>query len=158
MPNDCSVRRHDAQESQSLKELLEPLGDFRNVTMPKNDQASQSDNDIQVSTRVSSRYLDGYILASATTATGRLIKFTGILLAISVITITPLLVNHKDGGITLIVCISIAGLMLGIIIYVVGILLAAFGQVIKAIFDQAVNSSPFLTHHQRALAMGLYHD
>jgi len=52
-----------------------------------------------------------------------------------------------------------AGLLLGVVvavpIFVLGVLVAAQGQVLKATLDTAVHSSPFLTKEEMARVMGI---
>jgi hypothetical protein len=48
-----------------------------------------------------------------------------------------------------------SGALGGIIIYVIGVLVSAQGQILKATLDTAVHTSPFLDDDQRLIAMRL---
>jgi hypothetical protein len=43
----------------------------------------------------------------------------------------------------------------GLLFYLLGVLVAAQGQTLLASLDSAVNSSPFLTNHQKAEILSL---
>lgn len=49
----------------------------------------------------------------------------------------------------------VLGGLVGLLLYVVGVIVAAQGQMLKATLDSAVNSSPFLTHEHKAEIMSL---
>ena len=99
-----------------------------------------------------SRYTDAYLVARTITAVGATVKVIAFVIA---------------GGIALIGFIAgsqstqyaIGGIILGAIvatpIYVLGILVAAQGQILKATLDTAVNSSPLLTKDEMRQIMSL---
>jgi hypothetical protein len=49
----------------------------------------------------------------------------------------------------------LVGCLAGLLWYVIGIFVAAQGQILKATLDSAVNSSPFLTDAHKAEIMSL---
>jgi hypothetical protein len=99
-----------------------------------------------------SRYTDAYLVARTITAVGETVKVIAFVIA---------------GGIALIGFVAgsqsalyaIGGIILGAIvatpIYVLGILVAAQGQILKATLDTAVNSSPLLTKDEMRQIMSL---
>ena len=101
---------------------------------------------------VMSRYTDAYLVARTITGVGATVKVIAFVIA---------------GGIALIGFVAgsqsaqyaIGGIILGAIIatpiYVLGILVAAQGQILKATLDTAVNSSPLLTKDEMRQIMSL---
>ncbi|MEK6408096.1 MAG: hypothetical protein AABN34_14140 [Acidobacteriota bacterium] len=63
-------------------------------------------------------------------------------------------VRGETGVAIMIVTIGLAAFA-GILLFVLGTLIAAQGQILKATLDAAVNSSPFLTDQDRAEIMSL---
>lgn len=103
-----------------------------------------------------SRYTDAYLTARTITAVGNIVKFIAFIISVGSIvlmgfvaksqsTITPQIIL---GGIIL-------GAIVGIPIYVLGILVSALGQILKATLDSAVNSSPLLTKDEIRKMMSL---
>jgi hypothetical protein len=89
---------------------------------------------------------------------GKSIKITGIIIAVLLAVLGLIFLNEGrlgDATFALGVVIIILSLITGIWLYVVGILVSAQGQILKASLDSAVNSSPFLTNEQRAKIMSL---
>jgi hypothetical protein len=85
------------------------------------------------------RYADAYLVAQAFNGTGQTVKLVGFVVAALVI-LCGLLVASKMG-----VVIGIAGLLFGVIValpfYVLGVLVSAQGQILKATLDVAVHTS-----------------
>ena len=106
------------------------------------------------------RYREGYIHARAINGFGATIK--GIAFVVAGLLALGGISAYNDnsnsfgkvgeiGGIALI----IAGLLLGGFVYILGFLIQSAGQSMKAHFDCAVNTSPFLNDAQRAKVMSL---
>jgi hypothetical protein len=100
-------------------------------------------------------YRDSYLFARAVTAIGQLIRSVAAGLTVLVFVFAVVVgIQEADfwrwaaGGL-------LAGLSIGIPIYVLGILVSAHGQVLKATLDSAVHSSPFLSPNQVAKIMSL---
>jgi hypothetical protein len=110
---------------------------------------------------IKSRYRDGYIVARFTTGVGTTIKAIGLILAViiaigifSIGASSPQFGMRRDPTPGAIVGVVLGG-MVFTFFYVIGILVSAQGQILKASLDSAVNSSPFLTNEHRAKIMSL---
>lgn len=94
------------------------------------------------------RYLDGYRVANSVNAFGQFIKIGGPVLGLVVWAGVAQAVGAGAGG-------FVFGLMVAAIFFVIGVFVAAHGQLLKATLDTAVHSSPFLTNDLRAAVMSL---
>ena len=105
-----------------------------------------------------SRYRDAYHVARATTAIGGTVKVIGIVLASLVVLVViaiALYAFNERGIMQVSIPAVVFGLIFGIPVYVLGILVSAHGQVLKATLDSAVHTSPFLTDDQKLKVMSL---
>ncbi|MBK7705990.1 MAG: zinc ribbon domain-containing protein [Acidobacteria bacterium] len=104
---------------------------------------------------VGRRYLDAYLTARAVDAFGKTIKGIGVAIGLLVIGIALLgaLATGRGEGFAIGLMTAIIGALIGTLIYLLGVLVAAQGQILKASLDGAVNSSPFLTDDQKAKVM-----
>src|SRR6185437_123850 len=118
-------------------------------------------NGVPVSNEVRSltkRYRDSYRVAGFIAGVGEFFKIGGIILAALIGIGTLTLVGQTRGDHQ-----QIAILMMGIVtagfvggvLFLLGVLVAAQGQLLKASLDTAVNTSPFLTNQDRAKMMAL---
>ena len=98
---------------------------------------------------VLSRYLDLYRIARLLVKIGDIVKVIGIVIGIGI----PLL--FLLGGIDVAVVSSVLGTIVGGIIYLLGILIAAQGQILLAQADSAVHTSPFMTDEEKAKVMSI---
>jgi hypothetical protein len=97
---------------------------------------------------VQARYIDAYRVAGTMNAFGQSAKIAGfIFAAVIFIYVTE---SMRSLGTAF-----IAGAVIGGIFFVIGIIVSAQGQMLKAVVDTAVNSSPFLDDNQRAATMSL---
>jgi hypothetical protein len=97
---------------------------------------------------VQTRYIDAYRVAGTVNAFGQAIKIAGLIFgAVIFVNIAE---SMRSPGTAL-----IAGAVIGGIFFVIGIIVSAQGQMLKAVVDTAVNSSPFLDDNQRAATMSL---
>ncbi len=103
------------------------------------------------------RYKDAYLVAKATVGFGGLIKGIGVVLAILIALAAITMAIQTNGEIAFIPLLMGAGTasFVGVLIYLLGILVSAQGQILKASLDSAVNTSPFLSNAQRANIMSL---
>jgi len=103
------------------------------------------------------RYWDAYVVAKATVGLGEIIKTTAIVLAVLVVLASVLVAGKIGGGGGFVAFLLgiIAGLFVGGQFYLLGLIVMAQGQILKASLDGAVNSSPFLENQQRAKIMSL---
>jgi hypothetical protein len=99
-------------------------------------------------TRVQERYTDAYRVARALHWFGQIIKIAGFLVAVFIFIDRAESLKSPGAGLT-------AGVVVGAILFISGIIVAAQGQMLKAVIDTAVNSSPFLDDSQRASIMSL---
>jgi hypothetical protein len=102
------------------------------------------------------RYMDAYRVANVVTKFGETIKAIGAILGTLVVVISVVVAlqrddMHRSMGILGVVIGGIAGLL----IYILGTLIAAQGQILLASLDVAVCTSPFLSDEQRAKVMSL---
>lgn len=106
---------------------------------------------------LANRYWDAYITARVTDGFGDTIKIIGVVLALLIALVTLLVASQIGGGASF-VSMSIGLLFaafVGIQFYLLGVLVSAQGQILKASLDSAVNSSPFLNNEHRAKIMSL---
>jgi len=103
---------------------------------------------------VKRRYRDAYILANVVAGVGDGIKVLGIVAAV-VICLAGVLAANTLGSIALVAC-GISGVFTGAMIYIFGVLIAAQGQMQRAMLDVAVNTSPTLNvNDKQELIVGL---
>lgn len=94
------------------------------------------------------RYVDGYRVANTVSSFGQIIKVAGCVLGLLIFIGVSETLKSEGGGFLL-------GLIVAALFFVVGIIVAAQGQLLKATLDTAVHSSPFLTDDLRASIMSL---
>jgi hypothetical protein len=104
-----------------------------------------------------SRYWDAYVVARVTVGLGEIIKTVAVVLAVLIVLAALLLAGTVGGG------GGFVAFLLGVIgaafvggqFYLLGLIVMAQGQILKASLDGAVNSSPFLQNEHRAKIMSL---
>lgn len=105
------------------------------------------------------RYKDAYLVARATNGFGGMIKAIGIVIAILLVIGGFILLLLNEGrlgvGMALGLAAIIFGIIAGIWFYIVGVLVSAQGQILKASLDTAVNTSPVLAPEHKARIMSL---
>jgi hypothetical protein len=104
-----------------------------------------------------SRYWDAYITARVTDGFGDIIKVIGVVLAVLIALVTVLVAGQIGGGasfVSMLIGLLFAAFV-GLQFYLLGVLVSAQGQILKASLDSAVNSSPFLNNEHRAKIMSL---
>jgi hypothetical protein len=105
------------------------------------------------SSPVVNRYRDAYRVGAALVGLGNAIKFVGAILG-GIIFLVSLSSKNLLGGGAVVLGIFIA-VIVGILFWIGGVIVAAQGQILLATVDTAVASSHFLTDTERAQAMGL---
>lgn len=164
-----SLQERRAVTCSKCKALNEPDAEFCTgcgqalatfaPSLPASRAASSGDSLIVSS--LMSRYKDGYLVAKATTGFGTAIKGLGIVLALLIVLVTLGLSNQSRGigygGSEVFVMIMgvFWALGVGLLFYLMGVLISALGQILKAALDSAVNSSPFLGNEEKAKVMSL---
>jgi hypothetical protein len=111
--------------------------------------------DEQIFSRVGSRYRDAYLVASAVAAIGVAVKVIGIILGLLTMCAGLLAGIHDNGSPQFIIGGLLLGAIVAIPIFVLGVLVSAQAQVLKATLDTAVHSSPFLKKEDMARVMSL---
>ncbi|HMV48669.1 MAG TPA: zinc ribbon domain-containing protein [Blastocatellia bacterium] len=120
-----------------------------------------SSEDLQIVSSMMSRYKDGYLVANATTGFGSLIKGLGVVLASLIALVTLSISGQTRGsgyGVSEIFVMLVGlfwAVVVGFLFYLLGVLISAQGQILKASLDGAVNGSPFLGNEEKAKVMSL---
>ena len=104
---------------------------------------------------VGRRYQDAYLVARATTAIGVAVKSIGIGLGVLIVIAAAIFGSQADRAGMGFVGGLVFGAVVAIPLYVLGVLVSAHGQVLKATLDTAVHSSPFLKKEDMARVMSL---
>jgi hypothetical protein len=114
--------------------------------------------DAQFSRAIIGRYSDAYLVGRAINGFGDAIKVVGIVVAVLLALPGVLFAVQAHAGVLAAFAIVIYAGCVALSSYLFGTLVAAQGQILKAALDIAVNSSPFLSNAQRAVAMSLQAD
>ena len=101
----------------------------------------------QASVRVQGRYRDAYSVAESIIGWGVLLKVLGIVGAIAIAVFG--LVAGANFGMGAIVASFIVAASVGATLYALGVTVAAQGQIIRAVLDTAVNTSPLLSTEEK---------
>lgn len=107
------------------------------------------------STRAAKRYKDAYLVARAVAAIGETMKYIGVVLGLIVVVVGYYIGTQLERGLLYSVGGAVAGIVIAIPLYLLGIVVSAQGQVLKSSLDVAVHTSPFLDLEQKAKAMSL---
>jgi hypothetical protein len=99
--------------------------------------------------KLRSRYVDGYRAASVIDGLGNVVK----MLAIAIF-LLPLFGGMGMGGAGLLLGLIVGG-VLAALIFVLGVFISAQGQVLKAMLDTAVHTSPLMSDDQKASVLGV---
>jgi len=113
-----------------------------------------------VAEKAMTRYRDAYLVANSITTQGEILKRLGVIFAVSILVVTciasykPISNSQISGYVSAIVGVIVA-IAVGTAFYELGVLVCAYGQMIKASLDTAVNGSPFMSDNQKAQVMVL---
>jgi hypothetical protein len=106
---------------------------------------------------ISDRYTDAYVVANAIITTGTIVKVVGVVLA--AVTVLVVLVLTSSVGAGNFTFWSIGGLLLGalvgLIFWIAGVFVTAQGQLLRALLDTAVNTSPLVSNTEKERIMGI---
>jgi len=103
-----------------------------------------------------SRYWDAYVVARVTVGLGEVIKVIAVVLAALIALGALLIAGQVGGGGVVVFFLGVIGAaFVGGQFYLLGVIVMAQGQILKASLDGAVNSSPFLQNEHRAKIMSL---
>ncbi len=106
--------------------------------------------------RIQVRYLDAYRVTATLVYIGSVLKVVGITLGLIGLALT--LSSANDGYRTDEAALLVGGagsVFVFTAFFVLGVIISALAQVLRAGLDQAVHSSPFLDDDQRLVAMGI---
>ena len=99
------------------------------------------------------RYKDGYRVSTVIVTAGNAIKILGGIVA-GIIALASISLASQSSA-----AVAVGGILVaiayGLLFYLSGMLIGALGQILKAILDTAVNTSPSLTEIQRARIMSI---
>jgi len=119
-----------------------------------------------LSKAVTNRYKDAYKVSKAVVAIGKFIKVVGAILG-AIVGFISLLVggamsqlggmSGRNDGVAFIALVvgALYGGIVFLIFYVVGVIVSAQGQILKASLDNSVHSSPFVNNDEKARIMSL---
>jgi hypothetical protein len=111
--------------------------------------------------KLSQRYSDGYLASDVLVRLGGIVKVIGYVLGgLAVVGgfiafIVASSQNEAGSGIGIFLLILLYGAIIVFGHFVIGSIVAAFGQLIRATLDSAVNSAPFLTDDERASILSI---
>lgn len=106
------------------------------------------------------RYKNGYRLASFTSTAGTVIKILAAIVAVVVVSLEfyiaqQLLGSNPQTDTIIALFVLVSGISTFGLFFILGVIVSALGQQLKAGLDTAVNSSPFLDIPAKARAMSL---
>ena len=104
---------------------------------------------------VINRYSDAYIIARAIIGTGTGFKILAVITGIGIALLGLVLATRGGAGVAATIVELVVGFGVGAILFVLGILIQATGQIHLALLDNAVHTSPFLSKEQMASAMNV---
>lgn len=105
-----------------------------------------------VAEKAMTRYRDAYLVANSITEQGNVLKGLGVIFAIAIFIVACILQTVGTSYVIVIVGVIVA-IAVGTAFYELGVLVCAYGQMLKASLDTAVNGSPFMSDNQKAQAM-----
>ena len=157
------VKAEDATQWSPVWELLgvppPASSDATNSAAPADPGAGSTGVSEAVRTAAATRYRDAYRVAAATVTIGQALKVIAICLAGlcvigAVAGVSQSLANLSsfNGGPVLMGLL--AAVAVGVPFYALGILISALGQILRAVLDIAVHTSPFLDKDQMAQIIG----
>jgi hypothetical protein len=136
-----------------------PVEDNGDAEVTAVDDADQSDEERPTRSRRPlldpSRYRDAYSVARSITGYGALLKAGGIAVGIGIIFlgIVSAAADRGPGAAAFFVGL-IAGAIAGLSIYAFGVMVSAQSQILLAMLDTAVNTSPLADNRQKAAMLG----
>lgn len=120
---------------------------------PASSSRSERSSSPAATSSVTKRYSDAYIVARTIAGIGDLVKRVALILGACIALVALIALTQGSTA------YAIVGLLVAVVvtvpIYVLGILVAAQGQILKATLDTAVTNSPFLKREEMAKVMSL---
>lgn len=146
--------RHSKTQIGNIQSMSEAERSRYQKRSGKNKEVDQGSGRTQETMRAMSRYTDAYHVAQATTTIGGVVKATGIILAVIVLLVGLAMASESNETMIGVAAVPVS-IALGASLYVLGLLVSAQGQVLKAILDNTVTGSPFLTHDEMRKVMSI---
>jgi hypothetical protein len=100
------------------------------------------------------RYRDAYRVATFLVTLGNTIKIIGVASGAIILLLLASAGQQFGSGAGALAGVVFGGIAAGIG-FVLGVLISAQGQILRATLDTSVSASHFLTDHERTVAMGL---
>ena len=125
-------------------------GPSEGAARQKSDGSSRERDASSLAGQLEKRYRDAYRVARATIMAADFVKFVGIVFVVVGVVAAFLVAKESAPGA---VAVGVVGASTGILIFGVGVLIAAQGQQLLASVDDVIGSSPFLTDVERAEVM-----
>jgi hypothetical protein len=127
------------------------VGAILGLSEPKGRPVTPDD----VAAAASRRYQDAYLVARTTTGIGGAVKIIGIVLGVLILLAVVIIGSQTDKVLQSFGAGLLVGAVVAVPLYVLGVLVSAAGQALKATLDTAVHSSPFLKKEDVAKVMSL---
>jgi len=106
--------------------------------------------------QLSSRYHDIYRIADGMVRLGKIIKIVAVVVAVTgVIAAIVIASNGGFGSDFASPAVAVVGLCAAVGIFCLGILIGACGELLRALVDTSVNTSPLITDSEKATIIGL---
>jgi len=152
---DWPARSEDGTEWSTVGAVLATHSPAPAPTPPTGVTQAASSSSDSFTWSACGRYQDAYLVARATTGIGAVVKFVGIGLGVLVWLVMVILGSQANrtgeaflGGL-------VFGAVVAIPLYVLGVLVSALGEVLKATLDTAMHGSPFVKKEDMARVMSL---
>lgn len=101
----------------------------------------------------SNRYTDAYAVANAIISTGKIVKVIGIVLAMAGAVVA--VVGFSRDAAPVWVFPLLLGGVAGLGVWIAGVFITAQGQLLRALLDTAVNTSPLFSNSDKERIMGI---
>ena len=103
--------------------------------------------------KASDRYTDAYVVANAIIATGKIVKVIGVVLAVAGALVA--IVGYSSNPIPFWIFPLLLGFVVGLGLWIAGVFITAQGQLLRALLDTAVNTSPLFSNSDKERIMGI---
>jgi len=111
---------------------------------------------VRLAERVLGRYPDAYRAAGFLVGFGSVLKVLGVVLPVGIVLVALVVASDRPFSGTDVLITGLLGAVgCFVFFFVGGIMVSAQGQLIRALVDVAINTSPLLTNQQRASGMSL---
>jgi hypothetical protein len=176
-PKDSGFKIAPASQKVGVRVATAPFGSSEPefpIHTSTDEDSNTNERTYKSSNPVVDRYLDLYRVARFLDGLGTTVKTVGVILGVAIFILffiigavassqpaspfgPPRSSSQTDGGFILVWVIvgAIIGASVGGVLFILGVLVSAQGQILLAQADAAVHTSPFLTREDKAKAMSL---